>query len=144
MEDIKLYTCCFFGHRKITETDKLKSNLYSEIEKLITSFENHQNYRITHIVAPYCRACGKTYKRALRCCRCGNLLYNDDTDVFAKTKDTRIKNGGLIGFGFNYGGMKRIELKHVFIFRKDENFYKSCNHFLRFFVCTHCMMSRLQ
>ena len=33
MEDIKLYTCCFFGHRKITETDKLKSNLYSEIEK---------------------------------------------------------------------------------------------------------------
>ena len=35
MEDVKLYTCCFFGHRKITETDELKSNLYSEIEKLI-------------------------------------------------------------------------------------------------------------
>ena len=85
----------------------------NEIEKLITSFENHQNYRITHIVAPYCRACGKIYKRALRCSRCGNLLYNDDTDVFAKTKDTRIKNGGLIGFGFNYGQMKRIELKDI-------------------------------
>ena len=41
MEDIKLYTCCFFGHRKITETDKLKSNLYSEIEKLITNEKVH-------------------------------------------------------------------------------------------------------
>jgi len=36
MEDIKLYTCCFFGHRKITETDELKSKLYNEIETLIT------------------------------------------------------------------------------------------------------------
>ena len=41
MEDIKLYTCCFFGHRKITETDELKSNLYSEIEKLITNEKVH-------------------------------------------------------------------------------------------------------
>lgn len=28
-------TCCFFGHRKINETDELKSNLIKIIEKLI-------------------------------------------------------------------------------------------------------------
>ena len=33
---MKENTCCFFGHRKITETDDLKSNLYEIIEKLIT------------------------------------------------------------------------------------------------------------
>ena len=41
MEDIKLYTCCFFGHRKITETDELKSKLYNEIETLITYKKVH-------------------------------------------------------------------------------------------------------
>lgn len=35
MEELKLSTCCFFGHRKINETDELKSNLYATIEKLI-------------------------------------------------------------------------------------------------------------
>ena len=29
------YTCCFFGHRKINETEELKSKLYEIIEKLI-------------------------------------------------------------------------------------------------------------
>lgn len=33
---MKENTCCFFGHRKINETDGLKSNLYEIIEKLIT------------------------------------------------------------------------------------------------------------
>lgn len=32
---MKENTCCFFGHRKINETDKLKSRLYEIIEKLI-------------------------------------------------------------------------------------------------------------
>jgi len=41
MEDIKLHTCCFFGHRKITETDELKSKLYNEIETLITYKKVH-------------------------------------------------------------------------------------------------------
>ena len=41
MEDIKLYTCCFFGHRKIKETDELKSKLYNEIETLITYKKVH-------------------------------------------------------------------------------------------------------
>ena len=30
-------TCCFFGHRKIDETDKLKTNLYEIIENLIVN-----------------------------------------------------------------------------------------------------------
>ena len=33
---IKEKTCCFFGHRKITETDELRSKLYKTIEGLIT------------------------------------------------------------------------------------------------------------
>jgi len=41
MEDIKLYTCCFFGHRKITETDELRSKLYNEIEILIIKNKVH-------------------------------------------------------------------------------------------------------
>lgn len=36
-EKTRLYTCCFFGHRKIVETDELKSKVYNEIEKLIVS-----------------------------------------------------------------------------------------------------------
>ena len=32
----KEYTCCFFGHRKINETEELKNNLYEIIENLIT------------------------------------------------------------------------------------------------------------
>ena len=32
----KMKTCCFFGHRKINETEKLKSKLIELIEKLIT------------------------------------------------------------------------------------------------------------
>ena len=33
IEESKL--CCFFGHRKITETDELKKQLYDIVEKLI-------------------------------------------------------------------------------------------------------------
>ena len=32
-------TCCFFGHRKIDETDELKNNLYEIIENLIVNEE---------------------------------------------------------------------------------------------------------
>ena len=32
---IKSYTCCFFGHRKINETEQFKTNLYQAIEDLI-------------------------------------------------------------------------------------------------------------
>jgi uncharacterized phage-like protein YoqJ len=32
---LKNYTCCFFGHRTINETEELKSKLYEIIEKLI-------------------------------------------------------------------------------------------------------------
>ena len=31
----ELYTCCFFGHRRINETEELKSKLIEIIEKLI-------------------------------------------------------------------------------------------------------------
>ena len=36
MEDFKLYTCCFFGHRKIDKTPELIDRLTKEIEVLIT------------------------------------------------------------------------------------------------------------
>lgn len=32
---MKNYTCCFFGHRNINVTEKLKNNLYQKIESLI-------------------------------------------------------------------------------------------------------------
>ena len=41
MEDLKLHTCCFLGHRKITETDELKARLYDEIEKVILEDKVH-------------------------------------------------------------------------------------------------------
>ncbi len=34
---VKDKTCCFFGHRKIDETDTLKNNLYEIIENLIVN-----------------------------------------------------------------------------------------------------------
>ena len=34
---MKHYTACFFGHRKIDETDELKINLYGIIENLIVN-----------------------------------------------------------------------------------------------------------
>ena len=36
MEDLKLHTCCFFGHRKIDKTPELIERLTKEIEVLIT------------------------------------------------------------------------------------------------------------
>ena len=36
MDIVKEKTCCFFGHRKITETQELKDLLYKNIESLIT------------------------------------------------------------------------------------------------------------
>ncbi len=39
MKDIKLHTCCFFGHRKINETPELIERLKKEIEALITEKE---------------------------------------------------------------------------------------------------------
>ncbi len=36
MKDIKLHTCCFFGHRKINETPELVERLAKTIESLIT------------------------------------------------------------------------------------------------------------
>ncbi len=35
MKDTREHTCCFFGHRKITETEKLKKRMYAEIQRLI-------------------------------------------------------------------------------------------------------------
>ncbi|MBE7060026.1 MAG: hypothetical protein E7389_04315 [Ruminococcaceae bacterium] len=35
MEYDKYKTCCFIGHRKINETDRLRADLYSKIEDLI-------------------------------------------------------------------------------------------------------------
>ncbi len=37
--DRALYTCCFFGHRTINETEELKTKLTETVEKLIT----HEN-----------------------------------------------------------------------------------------------------
>jgi len=37
MEYDKNKTCCFIGHRKINETDRLKAELYSKIEDLIVN-----------------------------------------------------------------------------------------------------------
>ena len=34
-DDTRLYTCCFFGHRKINETDLLRKELYNVVEDLI-------------------------------------------------------------------------------------------------------------
>ena len=34
-DEMKLYTCCFFGHRKINETELLRNKLYNIIESLI-------------------------------------------------------------------------------------------------------------
>ncbi len=39
MKDIKLHTCCFFGHRKINETPELIERLTKEMEVLITEKE---------------------------------------------------------------------------------------------------------
>ena len=36
MEDLKLHTCCFFGHRKIDKTPELIERLTKEIKVLIT------------------------------------------------------------------------------------------------------------
>ena len=33
----KLYSCCFFGHRKITETDNLKKLIYTTVKHLIVN-----------------------------------------------------------------------------------------------------------
>ena len=41
MENSKLYTCCFLGHRKIKETDELKLKLHNEIETLIINKKVH-------------------------------------------------------------------------------------------------------
>lgn len=35
MDDLKIHTCCFFGHRKIAYTEELKAKLYNQIEELI-------------------------------------------------------------------------------------------------------------
>ena len=35
--ELKLRTCCFFGHRKINETELLKNKLYNSIENLIVN-----------------------------------------------------------------------------------------------------------
>ena len=37
----KEYCCCFFGHRKITETEELRNKVYTVIEKLIKDYEVH-------------------------------------------------------------------------------------------------------
>ena len=36
-DETRLYTCCFFGHRTINETDLLRKELYNVIEDLITN-----------------------------------------------------------------------------------------------------------
>lgn len=33
----KLHCCCFFGHRKIKETNELKKAVYDAVEDLITT-----------------------------------------------------------------------------------------------------------
>ena len=33
----KQYICCFFGHRKIQESEELKANIYKLIEELIVN-----------------------------------------------------------------------------------------------------------
>lgn len=40
-KDLYLYTCCFFGHRKITETIELKEKLSTNIENLIVEHNVH-------------------------------------------------------------------------------------------------------
>lgn len=41
MEDKKLYTCCFFGHREISRSDSLKIKLYTAINELIQTGKVH-------------------------------------------------------------------------------------------------------
>lgn len=41
MEKQRNYTCCFFGHRKINETDELTAKLKNVIEDLITNKNVH-------------------------------------------------------------------------------------------------------
>ena len=40
-ENEKNYTCCFFGHRKIDETENLRNKVYSVVENLITNCDVH-------------------------------------------------------------------------------------------------------
>ena len=37
----KAYTCCFFGHRNIIQTDELRHKVYSVIEELIRDYNVH-------------------------------------------------------------------------------------------------------
>ena len=41
MAEAKKYTCCFFGHRKLPETNDLKVQLYLQAEKLIVNEKVH-------------------------------------------------------------------------------------------------------
>ena len=41
MEDSRKHTCCFFGHRKIIETEELVMKIYSETENLIINNNVH-------------------------------------------------------------------------------------------------------
>ncbi len=41
VEDLIRYTCCFFGHREIEETEELRARLHGEIESLILNGKVH-------------------------------------------------------------------------------------------------------
>lgn len=41
MSELKPYSCCFFGHRKIIETDELNVKLIDAVENLISKEEVH-------------------------------------------------------------------------------------------------------
>lgn len=41
MKDLKSYTCCSFGHRKIFETDEMKKKVYDAVKLLIVEEKVH-------------------------------------------------------------------------------------------------------
>lgn len=86
-----------------------------DIEKIISEFPLHQNYRLTYKAKKHCLCCN--YKGDIDgyiCPNCRAMNVSDtETELCAKTNDTRIKNGGLVYFAFDYGTMQRQELSNI-------------------------------
>ena len=85
-----------------------------DIETIISNLEHHQNFRLTYKSKKHCLNCGlKGDIDGWICPKCRTMSLSDtETEVCAKTKDIRIKNGGLICFSFE-SGTKRFELDDI-------------------------------
>ena len=82
-----------------------------DIETIISNLEHHQNFRLTYKSKKHCLNCGlKADIDGWVCPKCRTMSLSDtETEVCAKTRDIRIKNGGLTCYSFD-SGTKRFEL----------------------------------